>query len=139
LLPRDLATADFDRDGNMDVVVFVAAPFNQTEITAEVRVYRGLGDGALELDVILPGGEFPISGLAADVNFDGWPDIVVADIQEDKLPVHINRGGSFPDIVGIDVAAAPRALMFEDFDLDDIPDLVIGNANGVVAVVPSEN
>lgn len=139
LVPKDLATADFDQDGNMDVVVFVAAPFNQTEVTAEVRVYRGLGDGNLELDATLPGGELPISGLAADVNFDGWPDIVVADIQEDKLPVHINRGGSFPDIVLVDVAAAPRALMFEDFNLDDIPDLVIGNANGVVAAVVSEN
>ncbi|KIG14821.1 hypothetical protein DB30_06407 [Enhygromyxa salina] len=139
LVPRDVATADFDRDGNMDVVVFVSAPFNQTDVAAEVRVYRGLGDGSLELQASLPGGDFPISGIAADVNFDGWPDIVVADIQEDKLPVHINRGGSFPDIVTIDVAAAPRALMFADFDRDDVPDLVIGNANGVVAVVPSEN
>ncbi|PRQ07321.1 FG-GAP repeat protein [Enhygromyxa salina] len=139
LVPRDVATADFDRDGNVDVVVFISAPFNQTEILSEVRVYRGLGDGSLELQATLPGGELPISGVAADVNFDGWPDIVVADIQEDKLPVHINRAGSFPDFVTIDVAAAPRALMFEDFNLDDVPDLVIGNANGVVAVVPSEN
>ena len=139
LVPQDLATADFDRDGNMDVVVFVAAPLNQTAVTAEVRVYRGLGDGSLELSATLPGGELPISGIAADVNFDGWPDIVVADFGEDKLPVHINRGGSFPDIVSIDVAAAPRALMFADFNIDDIPDLLIGNANGVVAGVPSQN
>jgi hypothetical protein len=139
LNPQDLATADFDRDGNQDVVVFIAAPSGAGDVESELRVYRGLGDGSLELDQTLPGGDFPVSGLAADFNFDGWPDIMVADIMEDKLPVHINRGGSFPDSVTIDVAAAPRTLMYEDADFDSIPDLVIGNANGVVAVVPSEN
>jgi hypothetical protein len=138
LLPADLATADFDLDGFLDVVVFAPALPN-SGVASEVVVYRGLGDGELEELVRLPGGEFPISGLAEDVNFDGAPDIVIADIGEDKLPVYINRGGSFPDLVQIDVAAAPRTLMREDFDFDTIPDLVVGNANGVIAVVPSEN
>jgi hypothetical protein len=138
LAPTDLATADFDRDGSIDVVVFTAAPPN-SGVASEVVVYRNLGDGNLEELVRLPGGELPISGLAEDVNHDGWPDIVIADLGEDKLPVYINRGGSFPDLVEIDVAAAPLTLMYEDFDFDDIPDLVVGNANGVIAVVPSEN
>jgi hypothetical protein len=136
-VPLDLALADFDMDGAQDVVVFVV-PQNQNSGTSEVRVFRGLGDGNLELAQTLPGGELPISGLATDVNFDGWPDIVVADFLEDKLPVHINRNGSFVDSVQIDVASGPRALMVEDFDLDAIPDLVVGNGNGVVAGVPSE-
>ena len=138
LTAQEVDTADFDQDGNVDAVVYISAgPAANQE--SEVRVYRGLGDGTFELDQTLPGGEFPVSGLAEDVNHDGWVDIVVADIQEDKLPVHINRQGEFPDIVNIDVAAAPQRLMYADFDFDDIPDLVVGNANGVVAVVPSEN
>jgi len=138
LQPQEIDTADFDRDGNVDVVVYIAAGPGAS-VESELRVYRGLGDGTLELDQTLPGGEFPVSGLAEDVNHDGWVDIVVADIQEDKLPVHINREGQFPDVVDIDVAAAPQTLMYADFDFDNIPDLVVGNANGVVAVVPSEN
>jgi hypothetical protein len=137
--PLDLAVADFDMDGSPDVVVFVVPENANAGLASEVRVFRGLGDGNLELAQTLPGGELPVSGLAADVNFDGWPDIVVADFLEDKLPVHINRNGSFVDLVTIDVASGPRALMAEDFDFDSIPDLVVGNGNGVVAGVPSEN
>jgi hypothetical protein len=137
--PLDLALADFDKDGAQDVVVFTVPQDPNAGLPSEVRVFRGLGDGNLELAQTLPGGELPISGLATDVNFDGWPDIVVADFLEDKLPVHINRGGSFIDVVTIDVASAPRALMSEDYDHDSIPDLIVGNANGVVAGVPSEN
>jgi hypothetical protein len=136
--PLDLALADFDKDGAQDVVVFTVPQDPNAGLPSEVRVYRGLGDGNLELAQTLPGGELPISGLATDVNFDGWPDIVVADFLEDKLPVHINRDGSFIDVVTIDVASAPRALMSEDYDHDSIPDLIVGNANGVVAGVPSE-
>gem|GEM_PF-2653781 len=138
LEPWDLATADFDGDGFLDVVVFAPAP-PSSELASEVVVYRNLGDGNLEEYVRLPGGELPISGLAADVNFDGWPDVVIADVGEDRLPVYLNRGGSFPDRVQINVAASPRTIMREDFDFDHIPDLVVGSANGVIAVVPSEN
>jgi hypothetical protein len=138
LVPNDVVTADFDRDGVVDAVVFASAQFN-SGVASEVVVYRGLGDGTLEELVRLPGGEDPVSGLAEDVNFDGWPDVVIADEGEDKLPVFLNRGGTFPDLVQIDVAASPRTLMREDFDFDNIPDLVVGNANGVIAVVPSEN
>lgn len=137
--PLDLAIADFDRDGAPDVVTFVVPAPQQGDLAAEVRVYRGLGNATLELAQTLPGGELPVSGLAADINTDGWPDIVVADFFEDKLPVHINRGGSFVDMVSIDVASGPRALMYVDYDFDSIPDLVVGNGNGVVAGVPSEN
>jgi hypothetical protein len=137
--PLDLALADFDQDGMPDVAVFLVPNDPNAALVPEIRVFRGLGDGNLELDQTLPGGELPISGLAADINSDGWPDIVVADFFEDKLPVHINRNGSFVDMVGIDVSVGPRALMIADFDFDSIPDLVVGNGNGVVAVVPSEN
>lgn len=137
--PTDLALADFDQDGAMDAVVFLVPRIANSGEPAEVRVFRGLGDGTLELEQTLPGGERPVSGLATDINADGWPDVVVADVLEDKLPVHINRGGSFVDLVTIDVASSPQTLMHADFDRDGIADLVVGNANGAVAVVPSEN
>ena len=138
LLASDLATGDWDGDGVLDVVVFAPAKPSGTA-QSQVILYRGLGNGELEELMRLPGGEFPISGLFEDINLDGQADIVIADVGEDKLPVYINRGDDPPDQVEIDVAAAPRTLMRADFDFDDIPDLVVGNANGVIAVVPSEN
>jgi hypothetical protein len=138
LVPSEALTADFDFDGFVDVAVLASVEFGSSD-KAEVQVYRGLGDGTLELIERLPGGIAPVSGVIADVNHDGWPDIVVADVGGDKLPVHINRGGRFPDFVRIDVGAAPRTLMVEDIDEDGIPDIAIGNANGVIAVVFARN
>jgi hypothetical protein len=132
-----VATADFDDDGNLDVVALGASGDGVT--APVVAVYRGLGNGQLELLEDLPGGELPVGVLAEDLNFDGQIDIVVADLLEDKLPIFINRGGSFPDQVGIDVAAAPLTLLRGEFDLDGFADLVFGNANGVISVVRSEN
>jgi hypothetical protein len=138
--PLELVAAHLDDDGNADVVAFLVPDNPNSGVESELHVFRGRGDGTLTADATpLPGGELPVSGLATDVNADGWPDIVIADALEDKLPVHINRNGEFPDIVGIDVAASPVELMHEDFNLDNVPDLVVGNANGVVAVVPTEN
>ncbi|MFV8754499.1 FG-GAP-like repeat-containing protein [Nannocystaceae bacterium ST9] len=131
-----VATADFDADGNLDVVTLANSFMDEAPI---ISVYRGLGDGRLEPLATLPGGEYPVDILTDDVNFDGLPDIMVADLLEDKLPVFINRDGSFPDQVGIDVAAAPLTMLRGDFDNDGFVDLVIGNANGVISVVRSEN
>jgi hypothetical protein len=132
-----LASADFDADGNGDVVVVAVSADGVTGPV--VAVFRGLGNGLLEPLVTHPGGELPVDVLAEDINLDGEPDIIVADLLEDKLPVFINRGGNFPDQIGIDVAAAPVTMLRGDFDRDSFADLVIGNANGVISVVRSEN
>lgn len=138
-----VATADFDDDGNLDVVALAtAAELDPAEPV--IAVFRGLGNGQLEPLATLTGVDLPLDVLAEDFNFDGLPDIMVADLLEDKLPIYLNRLGadgstSFPDRVRIDVAAAPLTLLRGDFDFDDIPDLVIGNANGVISVVRSEN
>lgn len=132
-----LVTADFDGDAVPDLAGLAIAP----DLAAPSRlvVLRGLGNGRLELLAELPGGELPLELLAEDINDDGLIDIVVADLLEDKLPVFLNRGGSFPDQLGIDVAAGPISMLRGDFDNDSAVDLVVGNANGVISVVRSEN
>ena len=137
--PVDLEVADIDQDGKLDVVMAFAAPFDDPSISSSLQIYRGTGGGQLEFEQSLAGGEFPAALLAEDINFDGWPDIVIADVREDKLPMYINREGSFPDIVTVDVAAAPIELLYTDANRDDVPDIVVAHANGVVAVVPAEN
>lgn len=132
-----VVAADFDVDGVPDVAGVAIAP--NLAGPARLVVLRGLGDGRLELIAELEGGEYPAELLAEDLNDDGLLDIVVADVLEDKLPVFLNRGGSFPDQLGIDVAAGPISLLRGDFDYDSALDLVIGNANGVISVVRSEN
>lgn len=135
-----LTTADFDSDGNADVLVLTepAQGFEDSAISV-VLVYPGNGDGTLGTPSVMIGPDRPVFALTEDINHDDLPDLVIADIDEDTLPVYINRDGSFPDVVKLDVAAGPRTLLRDDFDGDGVPDIVVGNANGVIAVVPSEN
>ncbi len=124
-----ISTADFDSDGKLDVAAIVEGS------EPIVALFRGLGNGLLEPLDSLPAGSVPVDLLTEDLNNDGLADIMIADLFEDKLPVYLNRAGSFPDRSRVDVAAAPLTLLRGDFDFDNIDDLVIGNANGVISVV----
>ncbi|NVB41710.1 VCBS repeat-containing protein [Pseudenhygromyxa sp. WMMC2535] len=142
--PTAVVLGDLNRDEDVDAVVLVSpvsgsGPLPDVDGEALVLVFVGDGQGGFTLEGELPGGEDPVQAILFDINYDEWPDIVVADRGEDKLPVYISREGGFPDSVLIDVAAAPNNLLPGDLDNDGFDDLAVANANGVLAVVPAEN
>jgi len=74
--------ADFDNDGHLDFV------------TAR-RLFRGDGTGHF-IAFAMPNDEYDDSSvLAADLNNDGFADVVAADQAHSRLDIYMNKGGRF--------------------------------------------
>jgi hypothetical protein len=131
-----LAIADYDRDGHIDV--FVA-----NDSMAEF-LYRNKGDGTFEdvgLDsevaVDIDGRTYAGMGVDfADFNNDGWPDLVVTDLANQRYALYQNRGGgSFTYVSNVSgigqmtMAHSGWGVRFLDYDNDGWKDLLIAQGH----------
>jgi hypothetical protein len=151
------AFLDFDRDGVLDLFVCGYIRWcEETEIFTSYdgvtkvfttpdlypgessRLFRGLGGGRYEDMTEAAGVHHPrgksLGVAVADVNDDGWPDVVVAnDTQPNDL--YLNEGGCFRDValeagVGVDPNGKARAGMGVDVGLlsgEERQTIAIGN------------
>jgi tetratricopeptide (TPR) repeat protein len=79
---------------------------------------------------------FPIAMEVADLNLDGFDDVVV--LYPDKLSIHINAGGRDWRFHALGVVAIPDVsgpLVVGEFTGDDFPDLLVALKNGKLLVV----
>ena len=118
--PWKLATEDFDGNGRLDLACSClgGAP-------AVFNVFLNRGGGEFET-VTVP----TVSGqrgiVAADMNADGWPDLVFAAYATDQLAVHLNDGsGHFGPALTYATADKPYDLAASDLNHDGHPDLLL--------------
>ncbi len=131
-----IALADYDRDGHIDL--FVA-----NDSMAEF-LYHNKGDGtfedvglASEVAVDMDGRTYAGMGADfADYNNDGWPDIVVTDLANQRYALYENKGdGSFTyasPSAGIGQMTLPHSgwgVRFLDYDNDGWKDLLIAQGH----------
>jgi VCBS repeat protein len=127
--PQRVLVTDFDRDGRLDLAVtaFSAAASRDT-----IELLRGRGDGTFTPFGVLPGGTGLTWLAAADLDRDGWNDLVV-----DGLVIYRSSGPrSFrmPQLVPTD--APPAGIALGDFDGDSKADLLVTTvARGGIGVV----
>jgi hypothetical protein len=79
----DMAAADFDRDGDIDMIVV-------GETGGRLTFVRNRGDGRFAAPVRLTIDGGPLRVVAADLNDDGWPDLAIADA-DGSIAVALNR------------------------------------------------
>lgn len=86
--PESVVVTDLDCDGKPDLVM-------ANQVTNNVSVFFGKGDGTFESPVHYAAGYAPVSAAATDLNGDGRPDLAIADANGNAAAVLINRGGQF--------------------------------------------
>lgn len=131
-----IALADYDRDGHIDL--FVA---NDSMLEF---LYHNKGDGsfedvglASEVAVDIDGRTYAGMGSDfADYDNDGWPDIVVTDLANQRYALYRNNGdGSFTYAsasAGIGQMTLPHSgwgVRFLDYDNDGWKDLLIAQGH----------
>ncbi len=131
-----LAIADYDRDGHIDL--FVA---NDSMVEF---LYHNKGDGTFEdvglvseVAVDIDGRTYAGMGVDfADYNNDGWPDLVVTDLANQRYALYQNNGdGSFTYVspnAGIGQMTLTHSgwgVRFFDYDNDGWKDLLIAQGH----------
>ncbi len=131
-----VAIADYDRDGHIDL--FIA---NDSMVEF---LYHNKGDGtfedvglASEVAVDMDGRTYAGMGVDfADYNNDGWPDIVVTDLANQRYALYQNNGeGSFSyasNTAGIGPMTMGHSgwgVRFLDYDNDGWKDLLIAQGH----------
>jgi len=130
--PYSIAAGDFDKDGHLDVVV-ADFSFNTLLTMPETSlVLFGDGRGNFPRTLTLPTGSQPNSVAVADIDGDGWPDIVLMNNGNFDFDVFINdRNGSFLAPYAFGVGVNPSGFVIGDVDGDGRPDVVSVITNGI--------
>ena len=136
--PSSVAIADFNNDGNADLVA--------TNLYGDPSVewFKGNGDGTFATGAgIAQFGPASAASFAAtaDFNGDGNPDLAVASANGSVLVSLGDGHGGFAPTTSTSVAGSPEYLAVGDFNGDGIPDVVVagatvqGGSTGAVSVL----
>ncbi len=122
LTPQDVAAADFNGDGKVDLAV---ATGNNS-----VSVLLGVGDGTFPTHVEYPVPGHPSSIVTGDFNGDGKVDIATVDPYQSEISILLGNGeGTFQGHQEYLTGNHPVAIATADLNGDGKLDLVIVDLN----------
>ncbi|WP_196292754.1 T9SS type A sorting domain-containing protein [Hymenobacter ruricola] len=131
-LPRAIAVADVNGDGNPDLLTA-----NNGKSTASVLL--GTGTGTFGTASTFSTGTFsePRGIAVADVNGDGKPDLLTANIGSNTVGVLLGTGtGSFGAVTTFGTGSQPCGIAVADVNGDGQPDIITANnGDDTVAVL----
>ena len=125
--PGDLELADMNGDLNLDVILANPGQFitSGTQSDNTVTVMLGTPSGSLGSPADFTVGRAPMSLVVADMNTDGFKDIVTANAGANSVSVLSGDGtGAFPSRTDYSVAPGPRGIVVGDVDTDGDLDVV---------------
>jgi hypothetical protein len=139
--PFDAAIADFNKDGNLDLVIS-STDFNESFSTPPL-IFLGSGKGTFGTGKPLPTvSTIPLHMVAADIDGDGKNDLVIGNCCGLAVTsVLFGKGnGTFQAEQIMQVAESPSQIAVADLNGDKRPDIVIssGNAAGMLVTLINE-
>jgi hypothetical protein len=124
-----VVVADFNRDGFMDMAV------GSFQASSGVQVFLGHGDGTFKAPVAYAPGSGAASLATADLNHDGNPDIVIANITGDSVTVLLGNGdGTFQPPASYAISSDFGGLVLGDFNNDGKIDIATTGTATVAAI-----
>ncbi|WP_293211437.1 MULTISPECIES: DUF4347 domain-containing protein [unclassified Microcoleus] len=138
--PSDLATwyvavADFNKDGNSDLVT-------ANYYTNNVSLLLGNGNGTFGNATYFGVGSSPYTVAAGDFNSDGNPDLVTANRSSNNISIVLGNGnGSFNAATNLSVGSTPYFVLVGDFNKDGKSDFATANSgsNNVSILLQNAN
>jgi hypothetical protein len=134
--PYDIASADFNGDGNLDVAVVNLSDNN-------VSIYLGQSDGSFIKSADYAVGVSPDAITVADFNGDGKLDLAITNQNcantcgPGSVSVLLNRGdGTFQPAAVYATDSDPVSVVAGDFNGDGKTDLAVANAISPVSPGP---
>ncbi len=120
----ELAAADFDGDGHLDLVGVSTSPV--------LRFLKGHGNGAFDAPTTFVLGGSPQAPTLVDLDGDGKLDVVVPCSGGSELDVYLQGPGGLSPRVVQAVPAGPFAVRYEDVNHDGKLDRVLTCTSGLV-------
>ena len=123
--PQSVTTGDVDRDGKPEIIV---ANYG----TNTVDILSNVGNGMFASPMLYSTGlhSYPESVVAADVNGDNKPDIIVVNSQTNTIGVLLNTGnGTFSTQTTYSTGdgSEPESGTIADVNGDNKPDIIVAN------------
>jgi hypothetical protein len=134
------ATADFDGDGKLDIVI--ANSFN----SPSVSVYRNTSTGlnisfAPKIDYAADNGPYTVA--VGDIDGDGKPDMIVANNGSDTISFYKNTSSagiiSFAPKIDFKAGTNPYSIAIRDLDNDGKPDIAVTTQGSSSALLVMQN
>lgn len=129
LQPADIAYGDFDGDGKQDMVT---ANYNSSTVSVFMNTASANTLSFADAQTFATESN-PRSIFIHDVDRDGRPDIIIANLNSASVSVLRNTSGglgliSFASSVSFAVGAGPVALFALDLNKDLLPELIVVNS-----------
>lgn len=150
--PTQLVAADFNGDGKMDLAVvnlcgtgqYGCFPTAEPLGPANVAILLGNGDGTFTVAPTMPAtGIEPTAIAAADLNQDGFIDLVVANSSNNLTLLMGNGDGTFSpasNTPSTGYVGPPRGIAIGDFNGDGTLDVAVtSSGDNAIAILLNQN